>query len=260
MQIDLTGCRVIVTGGARGIGAAVVRALAAEGANVCSLDVLDELGVEVAAKATAEGPGRVDYQCCDITSREEVEAVFGKVGHALGGLDALVAAAGVENRVPAESITDEQWERVVEVSLRGTYLTNQAAFGLLRAVGGGRILNFASGAGMDPFPGAAHYAAAKAGVIGWTRSVAHEWGRHNITVNAIAPGMWTPMYESSRAHFTSEQLQAHDQLMASRIPLGGKLGDPNSDLAPLLTVLLSDVSRFVTGQIICIDGGLSSVR
>jgi 2-hydroxycyclohexanecarboxyl-CoA dehydrogenase len=260
VRIDISGRRVVVTGGARGIGAAVVRALVAEGAQVASLDVLDEPGVELAAEVTADGPGNADYHHCDVTSRDEVEAVFATVATALGGLDALIHVAGVESRVPAEQLTDQQWQPVIDVSLRGAYLTNQVAFPLLRAAGGGQILNFASGAGLDPFPGAAHYSAAKAGVIGWTRSVAHEWGRHGVTVNAIAPAMWTPMYEATRAHFTPVQLAAHDQMMATRIPMGGKLGNPAVDLAPLIVVLLSEVAHFVTGQVLCVDGGLSSVR
>lgn len=259
MHVDLTGSRIIVTGGARGIGESLVRVLCAEGALVAVLDVLDDAGQAVAGSATAAGPGRAVYHSCDVTSRSSVTEVFAAVAADFGGLDSLVHGAGVETRTPAEELTDAEWDHVIDVSLRGAFLTNQAAFPLLQA-GGGRILNVASGAGLDPFPGAAHYSAAKAGVMAWTRSVAHEWGRHGITLNAIVPAMWTPMYQATRDHLTPEQLAAHDIFMAGRIPVGGKLGDPTTDLAPVIVTLLSDVTHFVTGQIICIDGGLSSVR
>lgn len=260
MHIDLAGTRIAVSGGARGIGAAVVRALAAEGAAVMVLDVLDDLGTQLADETNGRGQGRVRYFHCDVTSRDDVTAAFGAFARDLGGLDGLVHAAGIETRTLPEDISDGEWHGVVDVSLTGAFLTNQAAFGLMRAGGGGRILNFASAAGLEPFAGAAHYSAAKAGVIGWSRSVAHAWGRHGITVNTIAPAMWSPMYEATRDHFTPEELERHDELMAARIPLGGRLGDADRDLAPLLVVLLSDVARFVTGQIFCIDGGLSHVR
>lgn len=260
MHIDLTGKRIAVTGAARGIGGALVRVLASEGAVVAALDVLDDLGSKLADDASTRGPGRVRYLHCDVTSRQEVTAAFDACARDLGGLDGLVHAAGVETRTPAENITDAEWQTVLDVSLTGAFLTNQAAFDLMRASGGGRILNFASGAGLEPFPGAAHYSAAKAGVIGWSRSVAHAWGQHGLTVNTIVPAMWTPLYQSSREHFTAEELVRHDALMAERIPLGGRLGDPDRDLAPMLLVLLSDAASFVTGQIFCIDGGLSHVR
>jgi NAD(P)-dependent dehydrogenase (short-subunit alcohol dehydrogenase family) len=256
--VQLDGKRILVTGGARGIGASTVRALVTEGASVGVLDVLDDEGAELVSGLA--GPGRALYRHCDVTRRVEVEATVAELADVFGGLDGLVHGAAVETRSPAEDLTDAAWDAVLDVSLRGTFLTNQAVFPHLRDAGGGRILNFASGAALDPFPRAAHYAAAKAGVIAWTRSVAHEWGTYGITLNSIVPAMWTPMYEATRGHMTPEQLAAHDAFMAARIPVGGRLGDPDRDLAPVLVFLLSDASRFVTSQIIAVDGGLSFLR
>jgi NAD(P)-dependent dehydrogenase (short-subunit alcohol dehydrogenase family) len=179
----------------------------------------------------------------------------------LGGLDALVHAAGVERASPAELMTDQEWDLIMDVNLRGTFLTNQAAFPYLRAAGGGRILNFGSGAAMVPYVGAAHYSASKAAVASWTRTIAHEWGRHGITANALTPAMWTPMYDDHRARLAAEdRLEGHDAQMAAMIPVGGRLGDPDADLAPALVFLLGDGARFITAQIIAIDGGLVPVR
>lgn len=258
MQLD--GKRVIVTGAARGIGGSAARAFAAEGAAVCSFDVLDEPAEQLAREAAERGPGSVRFYHCDITRRDDVQETVSAAVQTMGGLDALVNAAGIERRAPAEHITDADWDLVVGVNLRGTFLTNQAVFPYLRDNGGGRIVNFASGAALYPYLEGAHYSAAKGGVISWTRTIAHEWGKHNITALAIDPAIWTPMYEEHRSRLTAEQLATHDAVMATRIPLGGRLGDPDGDIAPVLVFLMSEGSRFMTGQIIAVDGGMVPVR
>jgi NAD(P)-dependent dehydrogenase (short-subunit alcohol dehydrogenase family) len=136
---------------------------------------------------------------------------------------------------------------------------NRAVFPHLRDHGGS-IINFASGAGALGLPNKAAYSAAKGAVLAWTRTVAQEWGPHNIRVNAIAPAIWTPMYEKTRAEMSPEQLSSHDAYMAKVIPLGGKLGDMVEDLVPVLAFLASPGSRFMTGQIIAVDGGTLMVR
>jgi NAD(P)-dependent dehydrogenase (short-subunit alcohol dehydrogenase family) len=105
-------------------------------------------------------------------------------------------------------------------------------------------------------PGGAHYSASKGAVLAWSRTVAQEWARYNITVNAVAPGIWTLMYEAHRAVMTPEQLAAHDKVMAQAVLIGGKLGDPMRDLAPVITFLVSDGARFITGQTLPVDGGM----
>ena len=138
-------------------------------------------------------------------------------------------------------------------------IANQAAFPYLKDRGG-RIINFASAAGAVGLRGCAHYSASKGAVLAWTRTIAQEWGHYGISANAIAPGMWTPMYDATRAGMTPEQLEAHDRGMTMMIPLGGRLGDADSDMAPVLVFLASDASRFITGQTLAVDGGLMMVR
>lgn len=253
--MSLKGKRVIVTGCARGIGASALRALAAAGADVVGMDITDTDGEKAAVAANATGPGRAFYQHCDVRDRGEVNAAMDRAAATLGGLDALVNVAGVERSAPAEAIDDADWDLMFDVNIRGTLLTNQAAFRHMRERGG-RILNFASAAGVMGLPGCAHYSAAKAAVLGWTRTVAKEWSRYDITVNALAPGMWTPMYEAHRARMTDEELKAHDAMMARVIPLGGRLGDPDRDMSPVLVFLVGDGACFITGQTLAIDGGL----
>jgi 2-hydroxycyclohexanecarboxyl-CoA dehydrogenase len=253
--MQLNGKRLIVTGTAGGIGASVLRGLVAAGAQVAAMDVNDAAGREEAGRADAVGPGAARYFHCDVRLRAEVDAAFGAATAWLGGLDGLVNIAGVERAAPAESILDADWDLMFDVNARGTMNTNQAAFPHLREHGG-RILNFGSAAGVMGLPGCAHYSAAKAAVLGWTRTVAKEWGRHGISVNAAAPGMWTPMYEAHRARMDAPALAAHDAMMAGLIPLGGRLGDPDRDMTPFVVFMMSDGARFITGQTLAVDGGL----
>jgi NAD(P)-dependent dehydrogenase (short-subunit alcohol dehydrogenase family) len=247
--------RIVVTGGASGIGAATVRAYAREGARVASLDVADENGRRVAAEASADG--RVVYHHCDVSRRVEVDAVFARAVGELGGLDVLAHVAGVERGTPAEDIPDAEWDLVFDVNVKGTLYTNQAAFRHMR--GDGRIINFGSGAALRGQRGSAHYSAAKAAVMAWTRTVAQEWARHGITVNSVVPAIWTPMYDAHRARLSPQELAVHDLTMQHVVPLGGRLGDADRDLAPVMVFLAGDAARFITGQAIVVDGGMVMV-
>ena len=250
-RMQLHDKRIIVTGGASGIAAATVRAYAREGARVASLDVNDELGRRVAAEA---GPA-VTYHHCDIADRAEVLAVFERVVGAFGGLDVLVNVAGVERASPAESIADGEWDFIFNVNVKGTVYTNQAAFQYMKSTGG-RIINFGSGAGIRGQVGSAHYSASKAAVMAWTRTVAQEWGKYNITVNSVVPAIRTPMYEAYRGRMSEQQRMVHDMAMQHIIPIGGKLGDADVDIAPVMVFLASDAPRFITGQALAVDGGM----
>jgi 3-oxoacyl-[acyl-carrier protein] reductase len=258
MQLD--GKRIIVTGGARGIGDATVRAYTTEGARVGSLDVLDDLGQQVADRANDKGPGTARFYHCDITDRTAVDTTFAHVIRDLGGLDVLANIAGVEGAVPAAEITDDEWSRVFAVNVMGTLHTNQAAFYAMRDSGGGRIINVGSDAGLVPDPGHCHYSASKGAVMSWTRSIAAEWGPLGITANSLVPAMWTPMYDQFRDTLTPELRTQHDAAVAAQIPLGGKLGDPERDLAPVMVFLASDAARFITGQLISVNGGMNCTR
>ncbi|HLK12487.1 MAG TPA: SDR family oxidoreductase [Candidatus Binatia bacterium] len=243
--------RIVVTGGASGIGAATVAAYAHEGARVAVLDVDDAGGGRVVAQAGTAAR----YEHCDVADRAAVFAVFDRAVAWLGGLDVLAHVAGVERAAAAEDITEAEWDLLLGVNAKSTLFTNQAAFHHLRDRGG-RIINFGSAAALRGQRGGAHYAAAKAAVLAWTRTVAQEWARYGITINAVLPAMWTPMYEAYRARLSPEELAMHDLGLQHAIPLGGRLGDPARDLAPLMVFLAGDGARFITGQAFCVDGGM----
>lgn len=249
--MDLSGKSFVVTGAARGMGRAVADAVARAGASVTGIDRIP---------TSRQSSENVHIVACDIRNRREVEAAFEEAATSMGGIDGLVNCAGVERRCAAESMTDQQWDEVLDVNLGGTFLTNQVAFPYIRRRGGGRIVNFGSDSGVIPHPLGAHYAASKGAVIAWSRSIAQEWGRYGITVNTVLPAIWTEMYEESRARLTPDQLRAHESSIASRLPIGGKLGDPDQDLAPVVVFLLSEASRFITGQLISVTGGLGNTR
>lgn len=261
MPISIEGKRIILTGGARGIGADSVRYLASEGAHVVSFDVLDDLGVEVAREATAQGAGKADFQHVDVSDLEEVKAGTRRAVEQMGGLDAVLNIAGIDLSSPAEDIPANDWDRMLAVNLKGVAYPCQAAFPYLKENGGGSIVNFGSDAGLMAFPpGGAHYSAAKAGVFGYTRTIAGEWGRYGIRANSLNPAIKTPMYAEHIASLTPEELAAENVYYEQNIPLGGQLGDAMTDLAPVLAFLVSDASRFITSQIIGVNGGLLPTR
>ena len=146
------------------------------------------------------------------------------------------------------------------INVRGTMLTNQVAHGHMKASGGGSIINFGSISGQRPEPGAASYSTAKGAVHSWTRTAAGTWGADNIRVNAILPAMDTPMYREAMAQAPAEQLEGSRQINLATIYMGGEYGDPDKHLGPVMVFLASDASWFITGQLIPVDGGQTSVR
>jgi NAD(P)-dependent dehydrogenase (short-subunit alcohol dehydrogenase family) len=254
--MDLTGKRVIVTGAAHGCGAATVRGMVAAGARVFATDISDEAG-----KALADGLGpNCRYGHLDVSNRAAVFDVFGEAIEWLGGLDAMINAAGNFFRSAPEDTTEEEWDRVFDIHCKGTLFTNQAAFPHLKAAGGGTIINFGSGAGIRGSKSFSVYGAAKGAVFAWTRNLAIEWGPHNIRVNAIAPVMQSEMQKrfASERRTESEQkaYEAGKGRQLSKIR-PGELGDPDKDLAPMLVLLVSDGGTYITGQAIAVDGGMA---
>jgi NAD(P)-dependent dehydrogenase (short-subunit alcohol dehydrogenase family) len=251
--------KIIVTGGTYGIGASIVRALVGQSATVATMARGADLGEQQAAALSEQGPGTVRFYRCDVSVRSEVRDAFAAAVKDMGRLDALVHVAGVENGAKPEDETDEEWDRIFDINAKGTFIANQEAFRYLRA-DGGRILNFGSGSGILGSAELAIYSASKGAVGSWTRSVAQAWGQYGITVNCICPGVWSPMYEAHRSRYTPEELEVHDQYIARIVHMGGKLGDADRDLAPVIVFLCGDEARFITGQTICIDGGAIKVR
>ncbi len=260
--MELTGKRVIITGGAQGIGEGLVRYFARQDCSLVSMDVKEELGTKVAAEATAEGPGTATYLPCDVSNRTQVFASFDEAVGILGGLDALIHVAAISHHQDTADITEEDWDLVLGVNLKGTLFTNQAAFSHLKEHGG-RILNFSSQAGMVAYARQRDYnpsyAASKAGVLGFTRAVAYEWGKFGITVNAICPAMSTPMTAAAAAGKTREELDFMSNPLNQRSAIKGP-GQTERDLAPFLAFMVGEGSRFISGQTLLVDGGSTLAR
>jgi len=261
--MQLQGKRIIVTGGASGIGAGTVRAYVREGATVCALDINDARGEDVVALANAgaAGGGKATYFHCDITCRDEVFDVFAKAESAMGGLDVLAHVAGIEQATPAEEFTPDSLQAMWSVNINGTVFTNQAACKLMQKQGQGNILNFSSDAALAGMPNSASYAASKGAVLAWTKTVAYEWGvKYNIRCNSVVPAIRTPMYEHWLASLGEQERQAHLAAEKMRVPIGGGMGDVDRDMAPVMVFLASDASRFIDGQIFCVNGGRNMLR
>jgi len=253
-MLPLKEKKFIITGAATGMGAATAIAYARAGAQVvawyrnrtpdAAFDTLSD-----------EERARIAFARHDVADKADVDEGVAEAVRTMGGLDGLVNAAGIAPSSPAASISLDAYEEVMAINVRGTILTNQAVFPHLKERGG-RILNFASATGVTGYPGKAHYATSKGAVLAWMRSIAREWAPFRITVNAIAPAIWTPMYDKTRSEMTPEQLARHDAQMAVNVPLGGKLGDAEKDFAPMMVFLAGDGAGFLTGQTYCIDGGI----
>jgi NAD(P)-dependent dehydrogenase (short-subunit alcohol dehydrogenase family) len=235
------------------MGQAMVEAFPGMGAHVVFFGRNTDKGNALARSSGAH------FLEVDVADEDSVKQGLERAVDHLGGLDVLVHAAGIAPGSKAENITLAQWNEVMSINATGTFLTNVHAFPYLKDRGG-VILNFSSAGGINGYAGKAHYAASKGAVAAWVRSLAKEWGHYNIRVNAIAPAIWTPMYDKTRASMSAEQLKQHDQMMANAVPLGGKLGDVTADFLPVMRFLCSDDSKFMTGQLFAIDGGVLMVR
>ncbi|MBT2535460.1 SDR family NAD(P)-dependent oxidoreductase [Arthrobacter sp. ISL-69] len=249
---QLQGKRIIVTGGAQGMGASSVRAFAREGATVVAMDLQAQQGTAAAERIAKETGGDVAFLAADVSDRAQVFDAVSEAAQRMGGLDVLVNVAGVQRAKPAEDLTEEDFDFLLNINLRGTFYTNQAAFVAMKPAGSGAIINFGSDSGMTAIRGLGGYSATKGGVHAWTRTVALEFAAHGVRVNTVVPAMKTPMTESGQADGRGN--------VYAKTPLGGALGDPDRDLAPVMVFLAGDGSRFITGQTISVNGGLGMVR
>ena len=256
--MNLESKRIIVTGCASGMGAATVRAYTGAGATVVGMDIVEDAGNSVCADAT--GPGSAIFLPVDVAEYDSVQEAFGKaVGH-LGGLDVLAHPAAVHSAGAAEAIPAADWDRIFGINVRGTMLTNQAAHPHLKEAGGGTIINFGSISGQRAESGSAAYSATKGAVHAWTRSAAGAWGADNIRVNAVLPAIATPMFRHAWENSSEEEQNRKFWRNMESIALGQNYGDPDEDLGPVMVFLASDASHFITGQLIPVDGGQTSVR
>jgi 3-oxoacyl-[acyl-carrier protein] reductase len=246
MTQPLHGRRILVTGGATGIGAAAVQVLSEAGAAV------------VATYHQTPPPDRVgvSWVQCDLRDSAAVDEMMRAAAGTLGGLDVLLHAAGLwQPGIPGQ-ITGEDIDFLVDTNLKATIFTNQAAYAVMRKDGGGRIINFGSAEAVMGSPISAVYAATKGAVSAWTRSIAKAWGAEKVSAIALAPAVQTPGADRLKEFLGPEAAEFIDEQIKSTIPLGGALGDPVNDLRPTLVFLCSEGSRFITGQLIAVDGGL----
>jgi 3-oxoacyl-[acyl-carrier protein] reductase len=235
----------LVTGASRGIGRAIARELASRGATVLAAARDQEKLAAVVAEIVAEG-GKALAVSLDVADPASVEQAFDAILKTHGRLDHLVNNAGIIRDNLVLRMKPEDWRLVLDTNLTGAFLCTQAALRPMLKQRAGRIVNVTSVVGLTGNPGQANYAASKAGLVGLTRSVAREVASRSITVNAVAPGF-------IETDMTAAMTDKAREAVASQIPLG-RVGQPE-DVAGAVAFLVSDRAAYITGQVLCVDGG-----
>lgn len=237
----------LVTGSARGIGRAIALRLAREGYKVVISDLVADESCEVVKEIRAQGGTAIAVEC-DVTSPEMVKKMVDHILDTFGRLDVLVNNAGIAKDNLLLRISNDEWEQTINTNLTGTFLCTRAAIRPMMKQRHGHIINISSVVGLQGNVGQAHYAASKAGIIGFTLSVAKEYGSRGITANVVAPGyIETPM--------TANILSERRKEIVDRIPLG-RPGTPE-DIAGVVAFLASPDADYINGQVIAVDGGMS---
>ncbi len=240
-MMGLEGMRVLVTGASGGIGSRVVARLDAEGAAVAGTDL-----------AAPHADGLAFATAADVTDEASIAGAVDAAAAALGGIDALVATAGIELSGPTHELAAADFRRVLEVSVMGTFLATRAVIPYMLAADGGRIVTFGSTAALVAAPELAAYAAAKGAVLQFTRSIAAEYARRSIRANCICPGgTMTPMLAEIDRH------RSGPDHFRERHPIG-RYADPD-EIAAAVAFLVSDDSSFVLGAALMVDGGYTCV-
>ena len=255
--LDLTGKRAIVTGGAQGIGEAIAFRLAEAGASVMIADIdLD------AAKATVEGiraeGGTAEAIAADASSAWDAQKVVRATVDAFGGVDILVNNAGIFPLVPVLNVSEDLWDKVIDINLKGAFLYSKAAAEVMAKDGqGGRIINLASIDALHPNGMGTHYNASKGGVLMLTKAMALELAPYRIQVNSVSPGgIATPGSEKARQALTKTMGMSEEDILQGwmqRVPLG-RMGEPD-EIARVVLFLASRAADYITGENILVDGG-----
>lgn len=246
---SIAGKTAIVTGGGTGLGRATAMVLAGAGANVV-IAAPDREPIEQAAAAVRASGGSALALAADVRDRAGVETMVAQAVERFGGVDILVNNAGIYPSRPWHEVSDEEWDDVLAVNLKGCFVCARAVYPHLKRAGSGRIVNIASTTFLLGFPLLIHYVSSKGGIVGFTRALAREVGVDNITVNCIAPGAFPTAAEEihpDRAGYNRHVLDS--QSLKRR-------GRPE-DIGNVVLFLAGDAASFVTGQTIAVDGGWS---
>ncbi len=257
--MDLSGKVALVTGGARGLGGGMVMALLREKARVAAADILEPEGPEfqeLLGKARNEG-AEIFPLTVDVSDSRSVAEMVAKTLERYGQLDILVTAAGVMSVSPVSELEEQEWDRVMDVNAKGVFLCCKAALPHLIARGEGRIVNISSVAGKVGRNGYSHYSASKHAVLGFTKSLAYEMAPHNVTVNAVCPGIIkTYMWEKVLIpYFSEKHSKEHEETFKSIIQERIPLGRPQTieDIAQAVIFLCKAPN--ITGCSLTVDGG-----
>lgn len=248
LNFSLGGKVALVTGGASGIGSAIASAFAAKGAIVGVIDINEAVAQ---AKAAELGNGAKAF-VCDVSNPQSVDAVFASAQAAFGHIDIVVNSAGVVMLAPAEELSLDAWDKTIAINLKGTFLISQAAGrAMIKAGKGGKIINMASQAGTVAIDQHAAYCASKFGVIGLSRTLAAEWGRHGITVNTISPTV--VLTELGKKAWDGPRGEA----LKLRIPTG-RFAFPQ-EIAAAAVFLASNGADMINGADLLVDGGYTII-
>lgn len=242
---------VLVTGGGIGIGRATARAFGALGDHVVVTDVLEAEGAAVAGEIRAAG-GSAEFLRLDVTSTEQADAVVADVEARHGGIDVIVANAGIAHKVPLPQLTDAKWDHTFDVDLKGIFRVVRPALPGMKARRSGAIVAVSSIMGVAyGWDEHVHYSAAKSGVVGLVRGLAVELAREGIRVNGIAPGYIRTAQLLSKEHSLGPE---GAEAAGAFIPMG-RIGEPE-EIADVIAFLASAGARYMTGQVVVVDGGL----